>query len=285
MKRYLCFDIGGTKIKYALLSRKAQYLKPTREIDTPSGEFILDAIMECIDQEINEGLDGVAISSAGVIDSVQGSVVYSGPTIPNYIGTEFKKTIEATYDIPVAVENDVNAALLGEYWQGAAKDSDSTVMLTVGTGVGGAIMIQNQLWHGSSLSAGEIGYIHQNGNHFQNLAASSVITKEVSENLGEDINGYELFERAKSGCQICIDAIDQQVSALCTGLCDIMYILNPETIILGGGIMQQVEYLEPRIHEAIDRIIIDDRFKTKKIKFAQLGNHAGMIGALYNLLK
>lgn len=226
---------------------------------------------------------GIAISSAGVIDPVLGTVVYAGPTIPNYIGTDFKSRLESVFEIPVAVENDVNAALLGEYWKGAAKGSGSTFMFTIGTGIGGAFMIGDHLWHGSQLSGGEVGYLHLKNGQIQDIAASSVVVKKVSKQLGYEINGREMFQLAKEGNSICKDAILSLVTDLSSGISDIMYLLNPETIILGGGIMQQKDYLEPLIHEAIDSILVNPRFKSKRIEFAQLGNDAGMIGALYHL--
>lgn len=284
MKRYLCIDIGGTSIKYAILNQEANYLEPTQEIGTPSGGEILDAVIQLVQLHIDKGLDGVAISSAGVIDPELGKVVYSGPTIQNYIGTDFKGSLESKFNIPVAVENDVNAALLGEYWKGAAQNSGSTFMVTVGTGIGGAFMIGNQLWHGATLSGGEVGYLHLKDARIQELAASSVLVRKVSEDLGYEITGRDLFRLAKEGNSISIAAIEGLVKDLCLGLSDIMYLINPETLILGGGIMQQSSYLEPLIHKALDEILVDPRFKSQRIGFAQLGNDAGLIGALYHLL-
>lgn len=283
MKPYLCIDIGGTHIKYALLDLEGNRLSETSELTTPSGEGILPLVIDLVSSYKDSDPQGVAISSAGVIDPELGKVVYAGPTIPNYIGTDFKSTIESMFHIPVAVENDVNAALLGEYWKGSAQDSGSTFMMTIGTGIGGAFMIEDQLWHGSSLSGGEVGYMHLKGKYLQDLAASSVVVKKLSEEMGRSINGREMFQLAKEGNKLCIAAIQGLVEDLCIGISDIMYLINPETIILGGGIMQQSEYLEPLINDALDRILVDQRFKSKHLKFAQLGNDAGMIGALYNL--
>lgn len=285
MKRYVCIDIGGTGIKYALFNELGERLSQTQEHPTPSGEKILETVQAICHKHIAEGFDGIAISSAGVIDPVAGTVVYAGPTIANYIGTDFKTPLEEIFKVSVSVENDVNAALLGEYWKGSAQGSQSTFMITVGTGIGGAFMIGDQLWHGSSLSGGEVGYMNVNGQHYQTLAASSIMVKEASKVLNRPVDGKEVFRLAQEGNMYCIDVIRDLVSHLCLGISDIMYLLNPETIILGGGIMAQRDYLEPLIHESLNRILIDQRFKSKRIEFAQCGNDAGMIGALFHLLQ
>ena len=286
MDRYLCIDIGGTSIKYASFSGEGLKLIDTQELKTPSGELILDALYHIIDPHLKgEALQGIAISSAGVVDPVSGTLVYAGPTIPNYTGTTLKASIEKRYGLPVAVENDVNAALLGEYWKGAAKGSSSTFMFTVGTGIGGAFMIGDTLWHGSSLSAGEVGYLNLNGTHFQNEAASSIMVKEVSKTLNQDLDGAMIFKLAQEGQQDCIDAIDALINKLSLGISDIMYLLNPETVLLGGGIMHREQYLKPLVNKAVDAVLIDPRFKSKTLAFAKCGNDAGMIGALYHLLQ
>lgn len=282
MRQYLCIDIGGTKIKSALYNELAIKSGHTKEYDTPKGSEILSLILDIVARYPK--VDGVAISSAGVIDPKQGSVVYAGPTIENYIGTNFKDAIETQFNIPTSVENDVNAALLGEYWKGAAKNSHSTFMLTVGTGIGGAFMIGDQLWRGHYLSGGEVGYLNVNHNQFQNVAASSVMVDYVSKELKQEIDGFELFRLVQEGNHIAKDALTSLIHNLCIGISDIMYLLNPETIVLGGGIMAQEEILKPMIHKALDDILIDPRFKSPRIEFAQLENDAGMVGALYHHL-
>lgn len=284
MEKYLCIDIGGTKIKYGLFNKEAISLSHVESVDTPYGSKILDTVLGLINEHFHEGLVGIAISSAGVINPGTGEVVYAGPTIPNYIGVNFYDGIKEKFDIPVSIENDVNAALLGEYWKGSAQSSSSTVMLTVGTGVGGAFMIKDTLWNGFSLSAGEVGYLGVGQSYFQSVASSSSLSVEVSNLLGYQVDGREIFRLANEGNLQCIDSISKFVHSLCLGMSDIMYLLNPETIILGGGIMDQREYLSPLIHKALDEILIDSRFKSSRIEFATCGNDAGMIGALYHLL-
>ena len=173
---YLCIDIGGTSIKYALFNEKGE--KTTKVLKTPTikdevSNQILPTILQLVGEYRSE-INGVAISSAGVVDS-EGSIAYAGYTIPGYTGTKIKKEVEEMYKIRCEVENDVNCACLGEVWKGSAQNASSVVMLTVGTGVGGAVYLNNHLWTGINYTAGEIGYMYIQGKYFQDLASTTAL--------------------------------------------------------------------------------------------------------------
>ena len=287
MKRYLCFDVGGTTIKYKVLNEEGEASSSTQELPTVNGDNIVKVIMKitkCYHDEAS--LTGVAISSAGVVDPIEGTIVYAGYTIPNYIGVNLKKIIENEFKIPCAVENDVNAAALGEFWKGSSKGSKSTFCMTVGTGIGGSIMFGDKVWHGANLTAGEIGYLNINGDYFQEIASTRILVEKVnaSNEFDHILDGKDIFDYARSGNKTCKNAIIKFIDVLALGLSDIMYLLSPETIVLGGGIMAQEDYLKPLLLESLNKSIIDQRFMCKKIVFAHNGNDAGMLGALYNLL-
>ena len=158
--------------------------------------------------------------------------------------------MEQRFQLPCEVENDVNCAGLAENFAGASKGTSISLCLTVGTGIGGAIIIDNKVFHGFSGSGCEIGYMHLPGGEFQDLGASSILVKKTAEykNIpAESINGKYVFENAKKGDQDCIRAIDQMVEVLGMGIANICYVLNPEIIVLGGGIMVQKELLYDKI--------------------------------------
>lgn len=120
--------------------------------------------------------------------------------IPNYIGTAFKKTVEERFGIPCEVENDVNCAGLAEYKAGAAAGSKAAVMLTIGTGIGGCILLNGEVFHGFSNSACEVGYMHMDDSDFQTLGAASILTKKVAawkEEPTENWSGYHISKRRK----------------------------------------------------------------------------------------
>lgn len=290
MNNYLCIDIGGTAIKYGVyneLGENNREVESTLVKQTNEGSEIMDRVIDIVSATIKkDAIAGICISSAGVIDSVLGEVIYSGYTIPNYTGTPIKAILEEKFSIPCEVENDVNSACLGEYWLGAGRNSASLVCLTIGTGVGGAIMLDNKLIHGHSHTAGEIGYMNILGENFQDLASTSSLVKRVAErknkNNPQNITGYEIFELAKQGDAICIEEIDNMVKVLALGITNLLYLFNPETLILGGGIMAQKEMLKEKIDKAVSETVISPLFNKTTIKFAEKGNDAGLLGALYN---
>lgn len=150
--RILCFDVGGMSIKYSIIENDSDIIKvksiPTRV--TKDTNYILEDILKVIEEKLKrDRIDKIGISTAGVVDNKKGEVIFAGPTIPNYSGTKFKEIIENKFRIPCYVENDVNAAAYGEYRY--SKLEGSMVCLTIGTGVGGAIIIDNKIYEGLSL--------------------------------------------------------------------------------------------------------------------------------------
>lgn len=293
MKEFLCIDIGGTSIKFAIFSEDGQMVGSMNDVATQQtigNTEILDTLHSIIlDKSMQHIISGVCISTAGVVDTEQGRIQYAGYTIPGYTGTELKAYVEEHFHIPCEVENDVNCACLGEFWKGAGQGSSSMVCLTIGTGVGGAIMSGGHLWHGYSNTAGEIGYMNVNGKKFQDVASTTYLVQEINavKGLSGDRawNGYQIFQAAKEGDAQSIEGIQRLVENLVTGLTTIIYLVNPQVIVLGGGIMAQEEMLKPLIEAELRQQIEDPQFLTSQICFAQQKNAAGMLGALYHFIQ
>ncbi|SCI02873.1 ROK family protein [Romboutsia sp. 1001713B170207_170306_H8] len=291
MKKYICIDVGGTSIKYGLLNEDLNFVT-TDEMNTEAqkgGQNILNKIIEIVNKynSFYDDIDGVCISTAGMVDCEKGEIIYASPIIPNYTGMKIKETIENKFNIKCEVENDVNCAALAEHFAGGAKGSKISVCLTIGTGIGGAIIINNEVYHGAFGSGGEVGYMNMMGSTFQELGASSVLVKKVAElkNVShETINGKYIFEKAKEGDLDCINAIDEMIEVLGQGIANICYIINPEVVVLGGGIMGQKEYLYDKIRDSIDRNLIPFIAKKTKLEFAVNQNKAGMLGAYFNFI-
>ena len=160
MAYYLAIDIGGTNIKYGLID-EAENLIESHEMPTEAekgGPGILGKTKALVESYLEENtILGVCISSAGMVDPDKGEIFYAGPQIPNYAGTQFKKEIEETYQIPCEIENDVNCAGLAEVMSGNGQGAQVAVCLTVGTGIGGCLLINGEIFHGFSNSACEVG--------------------------------------------------------------------------------------------------------------------------------
>lgn len=290
MKKYISIDIGGTAIKYGIICENAEIaLKGSLKTEAwRGGPEILKkviGIVEHLIEHTGETIAGICISTAGMVDTERGSIFYSAPLIPDYAGTEFKKTLEEKFHIPCEVENDVNCAGLAEYSSGAAKGCKVVLMLTIGTGIGGCIVLDGKVFHGFSNSACEVGYMHMDDSDFQTLGAASILSKKVSQWKGEPEekwDGYRIFEEAKKGDMICNRAIDQMIEILGKGIANICYVINPEVVVLGGGIMAQEEFLRGKIQDTVKKYLISSIEKHTKIVFAKHRNDAGILGAFYH---
>lgn len=296
MMYYICIDIGGTSIKYGVLSEKGEiFIDGTVSTKVTEKEnFILSDVKKLVrnilDEYGNYEIEGICVSTAGVVNPEKGEIAYAGPTIPKYTGTKIKEELEKEFSISCEVENDVNCAGLGEYWKGAGKGSKSMVCLTIGTGIGGSVILDGKLLNGIGYTAGEIGYMDVNGSYIQNIASSKYLVekvqkeKEEKEGITDAITGVDIFELAKKGDEICIAGINEIISNLAVGVRNIIYLLNPEVIVIGGGITAQKEYLEEKIRKEVNDGMISDMFRKTRIELAQQGNQAGLLGALYNFL-
>ena len=296
MMYYICIDIGGTSIKYGVLSEKGEiFIDGTVSTKVTEKEnFILSDVKKLIrnilDEYRNYEIKGICVSTAGVVNPEKGEIAYAGPTIPKYTGTKIKEELEKEFSISCEVENDVNCAGLGEYWKGAGKGSKSMVCLTIGTGIGGSVILDGKLLNGIGYTAGEIGYMDVNGSYIQNIASSKYLVekvqkeKEEKEGITDAITGVDIFELAKKGDEICLAGINEIISNLAVGVRNIIYLLNPEVIVIGGGITAQKEYLEEKIRKEVNDGMISDMFRKTRIELAQQGNQAGLLGALYNFL-
>ncbi len=288
MKTILTIDIGGTEIKSALHNEQGELLitfdnQKTRitKTDNSITEQVIDIIQQI---QTTQLIDGVAIATAGVVNPHTGEIIFAGPTIPNYTGTNLKQAVEKSFNLPCSVENDVNAFALGEVWQGAAKDCQSALCLTIGTGLGGAVLINGKLWHGDNFSAGEVGYIPlPNGQRLEEVASASAMLKNYYHKTGDNINGKEFFERLKSGNTHADECLNLMIDTLAQGILPAIYLFAPTVIVIGGGITAQKTILEPRISKAITDKLPSPRFMPQ-IHCATLGNRANMLGALRHWL-
>lgn len=289
MRQYICVDIGGTSIKHGILDENT-VIKESNETKTEAwlgGTAVLDKVKTIGKQytEQYEDIEGICISTAGMVDPDEGKIVFAGDLMPGYTGICIKKELEKTLGIPCEVENDVNCAGLAEYISGAAKESHIMFCATVGTGIGGCAIMNGRVFHGAGNSACEVGYIPMGESDFQTLGASSVLVRKVAEKKIEPLDmwdGKKIFALAEKGDKICISAIKEMCDVLGKGLATICYVLNPDTIVLGGGIMAQKKILENEIRGSLKQYLKPILEEHLQVRFAEYGNEAGMVGALYN---
>lgn len=245
----------------------------------------LSEVLEHISDKVD--IKGIAISTAGIVDSETGVIIYANKNIPNYKGTKLKDILEAKYNVPVSVENDVNSALLGEVNYGAFDSIHSALMLTIGTGVGGALYLNGGIYHGFSHSAGEVGYAIINDRNIEDIASTTALVRNVKTRLAlDEVDGRWIFEQAiHHENEVCIEEINRLVRGLVYLISNYVALFNPEFVILGGGIMEQSDYLRPLILNTFEKVNTNQLVvENTTIEFASLGNEAGMLGA-YNHFK
>ncbi len=289
MKQYICIDIGGTAIKYGVVqSGEIPEIIRTDSCKTPeNGTKILQKVFDIIEAlKRNCGqTEAVCISSAGIVNSEEGCILEANDDlIPGYTGTKIADRVKEKFGTPCFVENDVNCAAMAEYYAGAAKGYHSMLMLTIGTGIGGAFIAGGKLLKGHTYSACEVGYMNMEEGTFEEIAATSALVARTAKRLhktADAISGKWIFEQAQDGNEVCIEEIDRMCDIFAKGISNICYVLNPEIVLLGGGISAQTDWLKPRIEMGMEKYLIPVIRKKTKLDFAKFKNQAGMIGAYY----
>ena len=288
--KILAIDIGGTAIKYGVVSEDFTVEK-SFEVPTEAhlgGPHLMQKIMTFVTEYANE-VDCVGISTAGQVNSELGKIIFASEIIPNYTGIEIKKTIQEKFNLPVRVENDVNSAATAEAKFGAGRGFQDFLCLTYGTGVGGALWINDKIYTGDYFSAGEFGHIvtHTGGKKctcgnngcYEMYASTRALVRAVKEETGKDLNGREIFMPEHFSNVAVRAVIDNWIDEIIGGLSTLIFIFNPPCIILGGGIMNE-DYIISEIDRRIHARPIHS-FQSVKIKKAELKNQAGMLGAAY----
>ena len=291
---HICIDIGGTAIKYGVIDDTLHFSyedqRPTQAM--LGGQHVVENVIGIVHTLLGKtDAASVCISTTGIIDPVTGIVLEANPALmPSYTGIHISKAVTAETGLPCYVENDVNCAALAEYHHGAARGAASSLTLTVGTGIGGAFILNGNLLSGHSFSACEVGYMHiENGFSYEELAATSVLVKRVAQQYPQhqsEINGIWIFDRAiQQHDVICISELQRMCHYLSLGIANLCYTLNPEVVVIGGGIAHQRDYLMPLITKELSAALITPVFSTTRLAFAGNLNNAGMLGAYINGIK
>lgn len=304
MKNIACFDVGGTYIKYAVINSNGDILLKDKYASPL--ENCKETIPESISSRINEfqmqhKLDSVGISTAGQVDSVKGEIIFATDNLPGYTGARLSQKIFMETGLNTFVENDVNAAALGEMWKGSAVGRKTFVLITLGTGIGGAIVIDGKLYKGIGGSAGEIGHIVINeggeqcncgliGCYERYASTSALVRQYISKAKKEgidagDIDGGKIIKRVWSGEALACRVYDEFLDHLVTGLVNITHLLDPGLIIIGGGISAQGEVFYSELNSRLKRRVMKSYSEHTQITQAKLLNDAGIYGACYIALK
>ena len=284
--KIVVMDIGGTAIKTGIWN--GETLSEQKEWDTNAkqgGPYLMERVKQILHSYGT--FDAIGISTAGQVNTINGSIHYANDNIPNYTGMPVKTILEEEFHVPVAIENDVNAAALGELHFGAGKGLQSFLCITYGTGVGGAIIIDGKVYPGATFSGGGFGGILLHPEQMQanvefsgcyeKCASATALVKKAMELDASLDNGRKIFEsfnrpEVKS-------VIDSWIDEIVYGLVTLIHIFNPSDILLGGGVLSQ-PYVISEVKKRVDEKI-SPGFRGTAIRQTSLGNQAGMMGALW----
>lgn len=274
---YISFDIGGTYIKYGIMDSNYKIIEKNKQetLAFLGGEHILNEVINIINNYKQKyQLSGVAISTAGVVDYINGSIIYANEIIPNYTGFQLAARIYDITSLKVSVENDVKCFALSHI----LSNNNDFLMIAIGTGIGGSIVINKKVYHGISNSAGEFGQMLINNIKFENVASMTALIsfgKKLGLNVKDGIDVFDLYDNNNS---LATDAVNSFYKNLATGIVNLGYIFNFPKIILGGGITNRTTFLSELMIE-VNKIVDPAYFKTK-IEISPNTNDGGMIGAL-----
>ena len=286
----LAIDIGGTAVKMGLLDREGRVLA-RREASVSFDRYqtpILDTVKKtALEFVSSQGADieGVGVSATGQVDTALGAVVGTNGKIANYEGAQIKAVLEDTFRVPVWVLNDANAAALGECYLGAGRGCRDVLMITLGTGVGGGLILNGQIYGGSRGFAGELGHftLYQDGvpcacgkrGCFECYASTSALVRRARVK-----DGRALFAAVENGDEKLKSALDAWLDDVAAGITGLVHIFNPELVLIGGGVSAQEALLMAPLRERVLSGVMPRFAEKLRVERAVLGNDAGMIGAL-----
>lgn len=316
-KKILGIDLGGTTVKFAILTLDGEIQQKwsikTNVLD--DGIHIVNDIIASIKHRMDlyqmrkDDFIGIGMGSPGVIDREKGTVI--GAYNLNWETIQpVKEKIEKELGIPFAIDNDANCAALGERWKGAGENNPDVTFITLGTGVGGGIIAEGNLLHGIAGAAGEIGHITVDPNGFEctcgkrgcletvasatgvvrvarqmseEFAGDSVIKSMIDD--GQDVTSKNIFDAAKEGDHFSLLVVDKVCFYLGLATGNIGNMLNPSDIVIGGGVSAAGDFLLDRVQNYFNQFTFPQIHETTHLKLAQLGNDAGVIGAAFLALK
>lgn len=298
MHKYLVFDWGGTFMKYALMNENAGILAkgkiPSPAKNSTKEQFyaVLDSVVEQF-----EDIEGIAISSAGVIDSAKG-IIHTIGIFPFLEDIDLCGELSKRYGVKVTIENDGKSAALAELWQGNLSDVDDGAVVILGTSIGGAIILERKLRRGKRFLAGEMCTMcidetdPENGDSYAGELGAVRLCRMVQNAMHIDhpLHGEEAFAYIQAEEPEALKAFKQYTDYLAMFLYNIYVVLDLEKILIGGGISEQevlLEYLKRSIQE-LKNVHPDLRkgidYPLPVIDVCRFHNDANLIGALYHFL-
>ena len=283
-------DVGGTKILAGVIDRESRI---QRRIERPtpvsSAGALIQSVEDTVDELLEPGIAALGFGIPGTIDQPRGRVVFA-PNIP-LAEFDLREWMQQRFELPVGMDNDANAAAFAEASIGAGRGSRFLVMLTLGTGVGGGLILDGRPYRGAVGAAAELGHIvvEHDGppcqgvctgrGHLESLVSGTAAGKIARELFGGGANAHTLVEEARAGNDAAVAALDHMGHILGSAIGSLVNIFNPEVVVIGGGFGAAGDLLIKPAVERVHREALEPGRDLVRISPAELGPDAGLIGA------
>ena len=299
--RYIGLDLGGSFLKYALADAGGNIIhqgrKPSRADEECDAVFevIYAAIEECLQHQEKGKVTAIGLGSPGAIDFDRGYLIGSTPNISDWKDVNISERIMNRYNIPVWVDNDANLMLVAEATFGAGKGYSNIVAITLGTGIGGGIMIDGNIYRGSYFGGSEIGHMSIDINGypckcgsrgcFEQYASATALLRFFHNNYvaaGKEathLTTFDVFKQANEGVAEAVKALEEYCMYLGYGLANLYNIFNPHAFIIGGGIIDAGDDILARAEYYASQRALAAAVADVKVLAAKMGNDSGTIGA------
>lgn len=257
--KYLVLDIGGSAIKYALMTKEVEFIeKGSKPTPLDNIENFVEAVGEIYDI-YKDDIEGIAISMPGVLDSDRGYTHTGGSLVYNN-GKEIVKILQERCPTKITIENDGKCAALAEVWKGSLKEYEDGIVIVLGTGIGGGVVKNKKIHKGKNFFAGEFSFIATNVNDKEGMencwasvnGSSALIdaTAKVKKLNSEELDGHKVFEYANNGDEDILKVLDDFTYKLAIQIFNLQCVLDSEVVAIGGGISSQdilIEYIQKNV--------------------------------------
>lgn len=308
-KLVIAADLGGTNLRAATVDRQGRIHERIKQ-HTPKAEkaseivqALVGAARECERRSAEQSAEISALSVVvpGTVQ-VQNGVVMKAPNVPSLDGFRLAAALESELQWPVVLENDANAAAVGEMWRGAGRGRRTIICITLGTGVGGGIILDGELWRGADGSAGELGHIGVEpfggvactcGSRgcLEVYASATAIVRMTREarprypnsplHTSEELTAKGVYEQGLAGDELALEVFRRMGIYLGVGLASFINIFNPELIVIGGGVADGWDLFIAHAREQITERAFPIPARRAEIVRAECGDDAGLLGAAH----
>lgn len=308
-KLVIAADLGGTNLRAATIDRQGRIHERVKQ-QTPKAEkaseivrALIGAARECERRSAEQGaqISAVSVVVPGTVQ-VESGVVMKAPNVPSLDGFRLAAALQSELQWPAVLENDANAAAVGEMWRGAGRGRQTIICITLGTGVGGGIILDGKLWRGADGSAGELGHIGiepfggvactcGSRGCLEVYASATAIVRMTREarprypnsplHTSEGLTAKGVYERGLEGDELALEVFRRMGMYLGVGLASFINIFNPELIVLGGGVADGWDLFIAHVREQITERAFPIPARRAEIVRAECGDDAGLLGAAH----